>query len=138
VENPRIEELRRRVDKDPASIAFAQLAEEYRRAGDREAAVRVCEAGLAQHPAYISARVTLGRALVELGRLDEARVEFTRVLEAAPDNLTAVSALAEIERRTAPRRAVQPVPPPAPEAPVLAELETWLRVIDERRRARHR
>ena len=33
-ENPRIDELRRRVDKDPSSIAFAQLAEEHRRMGE--------------------------------------------------------------------------------------------------------
>ena len=32
-ENSRIDDLRRRVQKDPASIAFAQLAEECRRAG---------------------------------------------------------------------------------------------------------
>ena len=32
-DNQRIEDLRRRVQKDPASIAFAQLAEECRRAG---------------------------------------------------------------------------------------------------------
>ena len=29
-DNPRIEELRRRVQKEPASIAFAQLADELR------------------------------------------------------------------------------------------------------------
>ena len=31
--NQRLEDLRRRVQQDPSSIAFAQLAEEYRRAG---------------------------------------------------------------------------------------------------------
>ncbi|MGH9349389.1 MAG: tetratricopeptide repeat protein, partial [Vicinamibacterales bacterium] len=65
-DNPRIEELRGRVQKDPASIAFAQLAEEYRRAGDFEEAARVCRAGLERHPSYLSARVTLGRTLIEL------------------------------------------------------------------------
>ena len=55
---------------------------------------------LAQHPAYLSARVTLGRSLVELGRLDEARAEFLRVLDAAPDKLIAVGKLAEIHQRT--------------------------------------
>ena len=33
-DNPRLDGLRRRVQADPASIAFAQLAEEYRRAGN--------------------------------------------------------------------------------------------------------
>ena len=49
-DNPRIEELRRRVEKDPASIAFAQLAEEYRRAASYEEAVATCRAGLIVHP----------------------------------------------------------------------------------------
>jgi tetratricopeptide (TPR) repeat protein len=98
-DNPRIEELRRRVQKDPASIAFAQLAEEHRRAGQYEAAVEVATAGLQQHPAYLSARVTLGRALLELGRLDEAAAEFDYVVRAAPDNLTAARQLADIQQR---------------------------------------
>jgi len=98
-DSPRIEELRRRLLKDPASIAFAQLAEEHRRAGDLDEAIRVSEAGLEQHPGYLSARVTLGRALAELGRLDEAADEFSRVVEAAPDNLIAVRALADIHHR---------------------------------------
>jgi len=98
-DNPRIEELRRRVQKDPASIAFAQLAEEHRRAGQYEEAIEVATAGLRQHPAYLSARVTLGRALIELGRLDEAATEFEAVVKAAPDNLTAVRQLAEIHQR---------------------------------------
>ena len=98
-ESPRIEELRRRVANDPASIAFAQLAEEYRRSGDFEEAVRVCRTGLAQHPNYLSARVTLGRALIELQQFDEARTELDFVVHAAPDNLAAIRALAEIHQR---------------------------------------
>ena len=46
-ENPRIEELRRRVQKDPASIAFAQLAEEFRRAGRFEEAIAAWNRALA-------------------------------------------------------------------------------------------
>lgn len=98
-DNSRIEDLRRRVQKDPASIAFAQLAEEHRRAGQYEHAVEVATAGLSHHPAYLSARVTLGRALLELGRLDEAAAEFEFVVRTAPDNLTAVRQLADIHQR---------------------------------------
>jgi tetratricopeptide (TPR) repeat protein len=84
---------------DPASIAFAQLAEEYRRAGQLDEAVATCRFGLTNHPEYLSARVTLGRALLALGRLDEAGVELHRVLASVPDNLAAVRALAETCRR---------------------------------------
>ena len=138
-DNPRIQELRRRVEKDPASIAFAQLAEEYRRAGDPEEAVRMCRAGLVEHPTYVSARVTLGRSLMELGKLDEAQGEFEQVLVAAPDNLIAVRSMAELYQLrgetppaidTPPGTLVEPPPlpvvedaapteePPPPSAPV--------------------
>jgi predicted Zn-dependent protease len=93
---PRIEELKRRVHQDPASIAFAALAEEYRRAGLFHDAVETCRAGLLRHPVYLSARVTLGRALLELGEFDEAETELQQVLRAAPENLAAIRALAEI------------------------------------------
>jgi hypothetical protein len=98
-DSPRIEELKRRVQVDPASIAFAALAEEYRRAGRYEEAIAACQAGLQRHPAYLSAHVTLGRALLEIGRFDEAREELEHVLRAAPENLAAIRGLAEIHHR---------------------------------------
>jgi tetratricopeptide (TPR) repeat protein len=150
VSNLRIEELRRRIQKDPASIAFAQLAEEHRRAGQYDDAVKVCRAGLAQHPAYLSARITLGRALLEMGHFDEAAAEFEYVLKAAPDNLTATRELADIQQRrhassgrsagasTQAAAVATPTPSaqtPAPD-PVIAELEAWLSVLAEERVAR--
>jgi tetratricopeptide (TPR) repeat protein len=95
----RIDDLRRRVQKDPASMACAQLAEECRRAGRFEEAVDVCRAGLDLHPGYLSARVTLGRALIELNSLDEAQTELELVLRSAPENLAAIRGLAEIHHR---------------------------------------
>src|SRR5688572_24365359 len=99
-ESPRIEELKRRVQVDPASIAFAALAEEYRRIGQFEEAIATCEAGLQRHPAYLSARVTLGRSLLELGRFEDARHQLEHVLRAAPENLAAIRGLAEIHDRS--------------------------------------
>ncbi len=124
---PRIDELRRRLQKDPASFVFAQLAEEHRRAGDVEAAIQICRSGLAVHPGYTSARVTLGRALIAAGRLDAAAEELQQVLRMAPDNLAAARALEEIAAR---RR-------PAPARP-LAELErgrAHIQADRDRRRA---
>jgi tetratricopeptide (TPR) repeat protein len=99
-DNSRIEDLRRRVLKDPASIAFAQLAEECRRAGQYEESIEVCRAGLHIHPGYLSARVTLGRALIELNKLAEAQEELEFVLKNAPENLAAIRGLADIHHRT--------------------------------------
>ncbi len=98
-DNPRIEELRRRVQADPASIAFAALAEEYRRAGRYKDAIETCRTGLQRHPSYLSARVTLGRSLVQIAQFDEAREVLEHVLRAAPENLAAIRALAEIHER---------------------------------------
>jgi tetratricopeptide (TPR) repeat protein len=89
-DSTRLDELRRRVQQEPASIAFAQLAEQYRRHGQHHEAVDVCRAGLAHHPSYLSARVTLGRALMDLQRYEDALVEFEQVLNTAPDNLAAL------------------------------------------------
>jgi tetratricopeptide (TPR) repeat protein len=122
----RIEDLKRRVQLDPASIAFAALAEEYRRARQFEAAIATCRAGLQRHPAYLSARVTLGRSLLELERYDEARHELEHVLRVAPENLAAIRALAEIHSRhgealeadpLAAAAAPDPTPPELPEPP---------------------
>jgi tetratricopeptide (TPR) repeat protein len=99
VESSRLEDLKRRVQRDPASIAFAALAEEYRRLGRFEEAIETCRAGLLRHPSYLSARVTLGRALVETGAYDLASTELERVLRTAPENLAAIRALADIHRR---------------------------------------
>ena len=94
-ESTRIDELRRRLDKEPGSRLFAQLAEELRKDGQLEEAIRVARAGLQAHPTYISARMTLGRALLDTGDLPSARGEFEAVLRGAPDNILASRFLGE-------------------------------------------
>jgi len=132
-DSSRLDELRGRVDRDPASIAFAQLAEEYRRSGEFEEAVRICLAGLQQHPDYLSARVTLGRALMELQQYDDAKAEFEQVLRSAPDNLIAIRSMADIHQR---REERADTPADAPPDPVLHQLETWLTAILDDRASR--
>jgi tetratricopeptide (TPR) repeat protein len=100
-ETTRLEELKRRVEADPASIAFASLAEEYRRAARFEEAVEASRAGLRFHPTYVSARVTLGRSLMELGLYDQAERELHVVARSTPDNLAARRALGDLYWRQA-------------------------------------
>jgi tetratricopeptide (TPR) repeat protein len=95
-ETSRLEELKRRVEADPASIAFASLAEEYRRSARFDEAVEASRAGLRFHPTYVSARVTLGRSLMELGLLDQAERELQVVTRSSPDNLAARRALGDL------------------------------------------
>ena len=94
-DNPRIDELRKRLEKEPGSRVFAQLAEELRKSGELGESIKVCRAGLEKQPGYWSARMTLGRALQESGDPAGARPEFEVVLKAAPDNILASRLLGE-------------------------------------------
>ena len=94
-ENPRISDLRKKIEKDPGSRLFAQLAEELRKEGRLEEAIQVAYEGLAKHPAYPSARLTLARALLDSGRASEARPELEQIVKAAPDNILAGRLLGE-------------------------------------------
>ena len=129
----RIESLERRVKADPTSVAFASLAEEYRRAGRLGEAIETSRAGLERHPSYASARVTLARALHELGQLDEARAEFETVLGLAPENLVAIRELADIHRRLGDRAAtLQYLQQALTLAPLDAELRDAIADAEER------
>jgi tetratricopeptide (TPR) repeat protein len=95
VADTRIDDLRRRLDREPGSRVFAQLAEELRKAGQLPEAIRVARQGLLVHPGYPSARMTLGRALMDLRDLRGARAEFEAVLRGATDNILASRFLGE-------------------------------------------
>jgi tetratricopeptide (TPR) repeat protein len=94
--HPKIQDLVARLNRDPESKIFLQLAEEYRKAGLLEEALLVCKAGLKKHPGYQSARVALGRVYVALGRQEEARAEFETVVRASPENLLANRLLGDV------------------------------------------
>jgi hypothetical protein len=47
----------------------------------------------------VSARATLGRALLDLGEIDDALFELQAVLSAAPENLMALRGIAEVHHR---------------------------------------
>src|SRR6185503_10536805 len=82
-------------EKDPSSRLFAQLAEELRKEGELADAIEVCRAGLQKHPNYPSARITLGRALLDSGDPAAARGELETVVQGAPDNILARKLLDE-------------------------------------------
>ena len=90
--NP-LEQLRRRMQSHATPTAFAALAEEHRRAGRLAEAVAVCREGLERYPAYVSGRVTLGRALLDSGDAMAAVTELEHAVAQSPDNLAAARAL---------------------------------------------
>jgi len=88
-----------RLARDPSSLAFAQLAELYRKAGRPQDAIALCRQGLARYPQYTTARLTLARTYLGEGRLDEAMTEIRTMLEATPKDVQCLRLASEIERR---------------------------------------
>lgn len=85
----RIKELKKRLEADPRSRVFLDLAKAHQRAGETAEAVRVCREGLEKQPGYHSARVLLGKLLLEAGDHGQAMEELQMVVAQAPDNLLA-------------------------------------------------
>jgi tetratricopeptide (TPR) repeat protein len=77
----RLTQLRGRWQSDPSSRVFLQLAEEYRHLGRLKEALEVLEAGLREHPGYLSALVAKGRCLLELGEAARSRAVLERVVQ---------------------------------------------------------
>ncbi|HEV8664111.1 MAG TPA: tetratricopeptide repeat protein [Candidatus Methylomirabilis sp.] len=85
-----------RLASEPRSRVFAQLADAYRKGGRLDEAIRTCRGGLKDHPTYASARMVLGRALIDKGQLQEAEKEFAIVLELSPSNVLAHRLLGDL------------------------------------------
>ncbi len=91
----RIDELKKKFDENPRRY-FAPLANEFRKAGDIEQAIVICEEFLPQQPGHMSGHIVYGQALFEAGRLPEARAVFETALGLDPENLIALRHLGDI------------------------------------------
>ncbi len=91
-----LKSLIERCEKAPETRLFAPLADAYRKSGDLEKAIEVCEKGLERFPDYASARVILGKCFYDKGATERARGEFERVLGIDPDNMVALKFMGEI------------------------------------------
>ena len=94
----RIDELKQKFDENPRRY-FAPLANEFRKGGDLEQAILICEEFLPQQPGHMSGHIVYGQALFESGRLDEARGVFETALSLDPENLIALRHLGDIAAR---------------------------------------
>jgi tetratricopeptide (TPR) repeat protein len=88
-----------RLARDPASVAFAQLADLYRKAGRTADAVATCRQGLARYPQYATARLILAKALAADGAIDEALAEVDAIVAANPADAGAHRLAADLERQ---------------------------------------
>lgn len=91
----RLSDLERRWRDEPGSRVFLQLAEEYRRTGQTEEALKVLEEGLERNPQHVAAQVARARCLLELARTGEAVQVLDRVLEQDATHLVARKLLVE-------------------------------------------
>lgn len=93
---PEIERYLSMWERDPRSRVFAPLAESYRKIGQIDRAIEICQKGLQIHPNYVSGRVALGRAYFDKRDYAAAKTELEMVFEADPENLVAAKTLGEI------------------------------------------
>ncbi len=80
-----------RLQRDPESLAFAQLADLYRKSA-------LCRRGLDRYPHYTTARLILAKTLLGEGDHDAALAELTSILGESPKEAQAHRLSAEIHR----------------------------------------
>jgi tetratricopeptide (TPR) repeat protein len=88
-----------RVRRDRASLAFAQLADLYRKAGRTAEAIALCREGLTRFPHYTTARLILAKAHQADGDFEPALAEISAILEVSPRDVQSHRLAAEIHRR---------------------------------------
>ncbi len=94
----RIDELQRKFAENPRRY-FAPLANEYRKSGNLEQAILICQEYLPQQPGHMSGHIVYGQTLYEAGRFAEARAVFETALALDPENLIALHHLGDIARQ---------------------------------------
>src|SRR6185295_17336371 len=102
----RIDELRKKFDENPRRY-FAPLANEYRKTGNLEQAMFICQEYLPQQPGHMSGHIVYGQTLFELTRHDEARTVFETALSLDPENLIALRHLGDIARQSGDSKAAR-------------------------------
>jgi len=91
-----LEKLRERFERDPDSLVFAQYADQLRKAGDYDEAIRVLELGLQKHPNYATGYLVLGRCYREMGNFQSAMEQLQRAVELDSQSILANRELAEV------------------------------------------
>lgn len=91
-----IEKLERRWQENPRGLAFAPLAEAYRKGGEVSKALELLDTGLAQHPGYVPAHIVRGRCHLDAGERSLAELDFLCVVELDPENVIALQGLADL------------------------------------------
>lgn len=81
-----IERYERILHADPKSRVFVELARALLERGEPERAIDLCERGIEHHPDSVVARIVWGKALLAIGRVDEAVRRFEAAVAIEPQN----------------------------------------------------
>jgi tetratricopeptide (TPR) repeat protein len=90
------EQLKQLFGKKPDSLLFSRIADLYRKEGNINRAIELCQKGLEVHPDYVTGRIILGRCYIENENYDNAIDEFTSVCKLDRKNLVAIKMLADV------------------------------------------
>ncbi len=88
-----------RLMRDPTSLAFAPLADAYRKVGRTREAINLCREGLARFQHYTTARLILAKAHLDDGNPEAALAELGVILQASPRDVQAHRMAAEVHRK---------------------------------------
>ncbi len=87
-----------RLARDPSSLAFAPLADAYRKAGRSREAIRICREGLQRFPHYATARLLLAKAHLDEGETAAAMAELETLVARGAKDAEAHRLLAQLCR----------------------------------------
>ncbi|MDB5049974.1 MAG: hypothetical protein JWO30_3045 [Fibrobacteres bacterium] len=90
------DQLQRKFHGPPGAPGFPRLADVLRKEGKIDEAIQMCQDGLRVRPNTLSAYVVLGKALMDAGRMEDARDQFEAALRLDSRCLSAMHFLARI------------------------------------------
>jgi len=90
-----IQSYRDKLQQNPGSLVFVQLADCYRKKGLLEEATTTCEDGLKRNPALLSGQLMMGRIFMARRMHAEAVDALKKVLNKEANNLTAHALLSQ-------------------------------------------
>ena len=97
-ESAYLKRLKERIRQNPDSKLFLSLAEELRKGGRTDEATAMLVDGIRRNPEFAAARLTLGRWYLSANMFEEAKKEFSELVEKFPGNAFAHRGLAEAYR----------------------------------------
>ena len=90
-----IARLSERLNKDPKSRIFVQLADAYRKSNMIDEALEILNKGLTFHPNYPLAHLILGKCHFDKRQYEQAKESFEKTLSYDPQNIVALRMLAQ-------------------------------------------